>query len=74
MTSRGVLCFAREGGAVKQVAEYRRRALAVQTLADGALCSEEANLLRRIGQEWLRAAKIREDYLKLNPDHANQRS
>jgi len=63
---------------VKLVAEYRRRALAVETLAHSALTAEEAGELRKIALAWGRVARLREEYLKANPPaqttHLNRRN
>jgi hypothetical protein len=56
------------GETVKLIAEYRRRALAVETLAQNALTPQEANELRKIARSWEQVARLRETYLKAHPD------
>lgn len=57
-------------GILKMVAEYRRRAMAVETLAESALTREEADQLRKIARAWEVVARMREEYLKMHPEKA----
>ena len=56
------------GETVKLIDEYRRRALAVETLVPNALTPQEANELRKIARYWEQVARLRETYLKAHPD------
>ena len=49
---------------VKVLAEYRRRALSVLTMADGVESEEEARELRKIARSYERLAALREKRLK----------
>jgi purine-nucleoside phosphorylase len=55
---------------VKLVAEYRRRALAVITLADHVGSDEEARELHKIARLWERLASIREKRLQTQQQHS----